>query len=247
MKALFNVNQYLALLVKKYVATVMQCFSHVVDDVNHNFSAAVMTVIADVAQKMPHTPRNENVRRAYAAFIGETVAQWHFLIQHGYSLKPWRGAGQPYAASWEMIKDVREHKRLYFFTGGDMPSDHPLAQLTGIIADGIELTANDVFRAVHDIFGHATVECSFGARGEFNATHQHARLYSAKALPAMIGETVYQNAWVNFGAHLRRADGTIPQKGDADYTAPENRPYAQQKALDITKAHLALWRSAYSD
>jgi hypothetical protein len=42
-------------------------------------------------------------------------------------------------------------------------------------------------------------------------------------------ETLAQNAWVNFGQHLRRDDGSIPKKGDPDYVPPQDRPFGEQK------------------
>ena len=78
---------------------------------------------------------------------------------------------------------------------------------------------NDLFRIVHDVFGHAKEGVGFRAAGEENAWRSHARMYSPEALPAMTAETRGQNSWVNYGPQAAAnrgasAAGTIyaPQK-----------------------------------
>jgi hypothetical protein len=55
-------------------------------------------------------------------------------------------------------------------------------------------------------------------------------MFSPEAVPAMTTETRGQNSWVNFGEHLRTAEGKIPAKGEQGYIPPAERPYAQEKA-----------------
>src|SRR5690606_31575385 len=80
------------------------------------------------------------------------------------------------------------------------------------------LLANDVFRIVHDFFGHGIEGSGFGARGEENAWQSHMRLYSEAALPAVTSETRGQNSWVNFGPH-----------GEANRANQRDTVYADQK------------------
>jgi len=61
------------------------------------------------------------------------------------------------------------------------------------------VTANDLFRAVHDAFGHGLEGAGFRARGEENAWQAHARLFTGPALAALTTETRGQNSWLNFG------------------------------------------------
>jgi hypothetical protein len=140
-----------------------------------------------------------------------------------------------------MIADLRDNKHLHFFPsvpeGGigafgensKVDLSHPLLREVGNW-NGTPLVANDIFRAVHDMFGHAQSGYEFGPRGELNAFLEHRTMYSPLAREAMTPETMGQNSWVNFGPHLRRADGTVPARGDADYVRPQDRPYADQKA-----------------
>lgn len=183
--------------------------------------------IADAYDKMKHEPEHPAVKEAYHHLVKEVGQQYDFATKHmGMKFEPWTKEGEPYKNSDEMRKDVLENHHLHFFTGGEMPKNHPLAGVdpkTG-------LTHNDKFRAIHDLFGHAHGGFEFGPRGEENAWIDHRKMFSDKAIPALTSETRGQNSWVNFGKHLRRPDGTIPKKGEAGYIGPADRPFAEQKA-----------------
>jgi len=80
------------------------------------------------------------------------------------------------------------------------PSQNPLLAPTKYkTEDGEPMLANDVFRVVHDYFGHIKNGVGFRARGEENAWQSHASMYSPLARRAMTVETRGQNSWVNFG------------------------------------------------
>lgn len=198
--------------------------------------------IADFYQNAQHAPSDPAVKKSYAAFVKETRAQWDYLVEHGVKMEPWTKKGQPYANSKELVADVRDNNHLWFFPteGGFGESNeavaaHPLLAKTGIEVNGVPLVVNDLFRAVHDYFGHVKEGYQFGPRGEYNAFLSHSRMYSDEARPAMAAETLGQNSWVNYGAHLRNAEGNIPGKGEAGYTAPQDRPFAEQKATVLPK------------
>lgn len=63
------------------------------------------------------------------------------------------------------------------------------------------VTANDLFRAVHDAFGHGLEGAGFRARGEENAWQAHVRLFYGPAVAAITSETRGQNSWLNYGPH----------------------------------------------
>lgn len=191
--------------------------------------------IADVYDQLPHAPNDPAVRESYRAMADETKEQYLFLQEKGVEFRP--AVDDPYATSADMIADVRDNNRLQFFLTDmdDFPADHPMGEKTGIfmeLADGTqqEMVYNDLFRAVHDYFGHASEGFQFGPRGEHNAWGLHSAMYSPKARGAMSFETRGQNSWVNFGQQLRRADGTLPQRGEADFVPPGERRFADQKA-----------------
>lgn len=162
------------------------------------------------------------VAASYTALLAELTAQWYWLRANGYQLLPWVQDGQPYQNSEEMCDDLRNNRRLYFFTGGE---PHPF--LNDVTETGY--TGNEMLRAVHDCFGHAAEGFGFGPRGEENAWIHHSMMFGPLAQRALSTETRGQNSWVNFGpnAHLPASE----------------RPYAEQK-VDLLPVHLTNWREA---
>jgi hypothetical protein len=183
--------------------------------------------LADAFDKAEHNPNDPAVKKSYDALKKGIDEQWDYATkQMGMKFEPWTKEGQPYANSKEMIADVKNNKHLYFFQGGELLPGHPLAEIdpkTG-------LSYNDKFRAVHDLFGHAAHEFQFGPKGEENAYLVHRQMFDPEAIPSLTSETRAQNSWVNFGKHLRNAEGEIPQQGEPGYIPPSKRPYAEQKA-----------------
>lgn len=192
--------------------------------------------IADEFHAAAHEPESPAVQKAYGALKDETVSQWEALEAAGYKMEPWTKPGQPYATSAEMSADVRNNKHIWYFPTaagygeGGVVASHPMLENSGLTAAGKPVPYNDAFRAVHDIFGHAKEGYEFGPRGEYNAYLAHSAMFSDEAKPALAAETLGQNSWVNFGPHLRDANGNIPKKGEAGFVAPQDRPFAEQKA-----------------
>jgi hypothetical protein len=99
----------------------------------------------------------------------------------------------------------------YFVTPTGARGDevaNPLLADTGITwaygsPDGEQrpVLANDLFRAVHDAFGHGLEGAGFRAQGEENAWQAHRRLFTGSALGAITTETRGQNSWLNYGPH----------------------------------------------
>ncbi len=170
--------------------------------------------VAEQYAANPHDPNNPSVRSAYDAFKSETVAQMKYLMGHGYTFTPVSGNEAEDAET--IIHGVRNQKHIPFFTGGDLPADHPLAAMTDIKIGDHQLSYNEAFRAVHDVFGHALHGNKFGPTGEEHAFQSHAKMYSQQALPAMTNETKGQNSWLHFGPHKKET--------------PADRPFAPQKA-----------------
>lgn len=202
--------------------------------------------IADAFEIGKHSPSEASVSSSYQALANETLDHYKLLKDSGFKIIPWGESGQPYGKSADFMRDVAQNKRLYFFKtinpdekdsfGYESAQDHPLLAETGeIIKDSVgrnhRMTFNDIFRAVHDFFGHVKEGNPTGPRGEENAWRQHIRMYSPLAARAMTTETRGQNSWVNFGSHLRRPDGTMPRPKDSDYIQLPDRPYADQKAF----------------
>ena len=173
-----------------------------------------------------HDPNNEDVKKSYDKLKQETLEQFNFLKKKGVKFEEWEKEGQPYIGSKEMIEDVKNNRHLYFFTGGDIPEDHPLSEKI----PNSKLSYNDVFRAVHDYFGHAKEGYGFGPIGEENAYRSHHALYSKEAIPALTTETRGQNSVVNFGKY-----------GEQNRKNPSKTIYADQKALILPKKYIGLY------
>ena len=187
--------------------------------------------IASAYDEMAHAPTNPEVRQAYDAMINETAEQYRLLLKSGVKVEfipP--GAPDPYAASPRMaIEDVNNNNHLWVFptregygqggiTAADL-ADNPLLAQTEFSISGEPALANDIFRAVHDIFGHVKEGTGFRWTGEENAWRSHASMYSPLARKAMTSETRGQNSWVNFGP-----------SGDANRLASSaDTAYAEQK------------------
>lgn len=181
--------------------------------------------IASDYEAMEHNPDDPKVKASYDALKAETLAQYQHLKDAGYSFTPDATGENGYKSSADMIADATNNKHLHVFTGGDMPAEHPLAEAAPENPDGLK-TYNDIFRAVHDVFGHAKEGVGFGPRGEENAWRQHAQMYSPEARGAMTAETRGQNSWVNFGPH-----------GEENQANPQNTKYAEQKAGLLPEEH----------
>ena len=155
------------------------------------------------------------VFEAYDAMVQETLAQYEAIQEAGYVIEI--NNEEPYANSADMIADLRENKRIKIFStesgfGSEaitprMRELQPLLAETGFEdVNGVPLLANDIFRAVHDFFGHAELGNSFGPKGEENAWLVHSRMYSPLARRAMTSETRGQNSYVNFSGVNQRID-----------------------------------------
>lgn len=151
-------------------------------------------------------PNNPEVKKSYAALITETIAQYDFIVGKGLNVEKYQGKGEPYQDSKEMLEDLRTNNTLKFLPndeafgeGAEIYKDSIGLQPSGrFLEDGYQLTNSEVFRIVHDYFGHGILGNQFGAIGEENATLQHLDLYSDVAKPAVVFQTRGQNSWVNF-------------------------------------------------
>jgi hypothetical protein len=196
------------------------------------------TRIAQAYADMPHAPQDPKVREAYDDLIEQTTAQYKALVDAGY--KFWfmdmsRPDNQEYASSpWNALRDLRNNKEMGVFPTNDgfgssdafNPDESPLLRTTefkwpvGSPNGPLQpVLANDLFRAVHDAFGHGIEGAGFRADGEENAWQAHVRLFKGPAIGAITSETRGQNSWLNYGPN-----------GDKNRTAKiEDTVFADQK------------------
>lgn len=213
--------------------------------------------IADEFEAMEHRPNDPDVQAAYEAMAEETLAQYELMKEKGIVFELYEGEGEPYASSEEMIADVRDNKHLYVLSTEKAFENTPITdeqRASSLMlrdsgqadVNGNALLVNDVFRGVHDYFGHAVRGNSFGAIGEENAWAEHLTMFSPLAARAMTTETRGQNSWVNFGPNMRGEDGSLVfslgYDFDSDVSIPADRSTpapVPQEAPSTTSKDLA--------
>ncbi|MEU7874309.1 hypothetical protein [Dactylosporangium sp. NPDC049140] len=154
--------------------------------------------IADAYAAAPD--RDAQADAVYAAFCRDTVQQYHFLIGRieygGLGVAVRIVDEDPYADAAALLDDLR-CRRLRVFASAASGNPHPY------LSDG----ENDMFRAVHDAFGHAASGRGFDPHGEEAAWLKHRTMYSPLARRALTTEVRGQTCALVF-----RGEGFPPQK-----------------------------------
>lgn len=173
------------------------------------------TRIAGEFDRAQHMPNDPATRESYEQMARETLGQYDALSNQGIKFEFMKRGpdGQvidPYAKSPALgYKDLADNKRLEIFptdagfgsSSLDVSSNPLLAQSGRSFGDQ-PATYNDLFRAVHDAYGHfGHGNPFFRAPGEERAWALHSGMFSPEARRAMTSETRGQNSWVNFGPH----------------------------------------------
>lgn len=193
--------------------------------------------IADAYEEMKHDPNNPEVKRGFEELVTEIKKQADALLAEGYTFEL-TTKGEGYGSNSEKtFKDVKENKRILvesseesFGTDRKFDKDNIGLMDSGYKdVNGRPLTNVELIRGVHDLFGHSEYGNGFGAIGEENAWRIHMSMFSPLAQKALTATTRGQNSWVNFGKHMRNADGSIKKKGDEGYMDAASRPFAEQK------------------
>lgn len=174
--------------------------------------------IAAAYDAMPHAPQDPAVKEAYTNLIEQTRAQYDALVDAGYQFYLHDETNDPYGGNpWNAMRDLRANQTMgVFATEAGFGSgatelnvdDNPLLAATGLMwpwgsvgGKPKRVLVNDLFRAVHDAFGHGLEGAGFRAEGEENAWQAHARLFTGSAVGAITTETRGQNSWLNYGPY----------------------------------------------
>jgi hypothetical protein len=188
--------------------------------------------IARAYEELQHDPDHPLVQASYAQMIKEVSAQYEAAKAAGAKFEFWDPEKQadPYEASPRLAtEDLRKNHHMYVFPThfgyGNEPiterdiKENPLLADSGERWNGYPVTYNDIFRAIHDYYGHAKEGVGFRGDGEENAWRAHASMFSPLARLAMTTETRGQNSWLNYGPHgeanrKARTEDTVfaPQK-----------------------------------
>lgn len=143
----------------------------------------------DILQKNRIKNYDDLLEKSYLQLAKEVKAQFDALP---ISMSYYRGAEGAYKSSKELFEDIDKRGHMFVYRGGD-PHD-----FLGQIDPNTGLSYNEMFRAVHDYFGHATHRNQFGPVGEETAWAAHSAMLSPLARIAMSSETRGQNSLVNY-------------------------------------------------
>ena len=199
------------------------------------FNDEIGAIAADIFEQLPMF--DDNAIPYYKKFIQETNMQYQTLLDAGMKFEV--VDGDPYtpnrAGHQQMIADMENGTLKVLATESGFGND-ATSKLNPMLAESIYtdvngrvMLENDVFRAVHDTFGHGMRGNTFGPIGEYNAWLAHKEMYSPDARRVMTTETLGQNTFTNYGPHMRDAEGKLLSKADAGYIPPADRPFASQK------------------
>jgi len=160
---------------------------------------------------------------SYRQLAKETADQFHALpVNMSYH----RAGEGNYQSSGEMLKDIYGNRHLYVYQGGD-PHD-----FLNAIDPETGLNTNEMFRAVHDFYGHAVHGNPFGPKGEEIAYGAHAQMFSPLARMAMASETRGQNSFVNYTPINAELKQRINRLNEARYEANRRGQTADVAEID---------------
>jgi hypothetical protein len=156
------------------------------------FNAGLATRIAAAYDKLYDT-NPQFTSLCYRAMEREVVDQYTFLVEHDVTFE--FTLEDPYTSAEDMHESYCLLGELRVYTGGD---NHPLLSHSVNRVSGLP-TINDMFRAIHDIFGHLARGNDFSAEGEERAWASHCQMFTKLAGMAMTTETRGQSSWYYYG------------------------------------------------
>jgi hypothetical protein len=141
----------------------------------------VRAAIAAAYAALPVLAVDGATRRAFAAFRDEVRKQFAFLTEV-LRIDVSTSARDPYGSVEEMVADLRDGRLVVLAT--TTTGSHPW------LGDD----DNDMFRAVHDVFGHSLIGRGFDRHGEEAAWAVHSQMFPGPARHALTTETRGQSA-----------------------------------------------------
>jgi hypothetical protein len=197
-----------------------------------------------------------DLARRYALLQAENLRQYRAIVAAGIRVRPWLAQGQPYRDSRHLCESVRETSTLYVYLTRDghgpgpaapPESRHPMRKPSGVRLSGVDFCHNDIFRAVHDVFGHVMFGNSMGPVGEFHAAYCHLALYPLPAHPVLFTEQVSQICWFFYGSHLRDRAGRLAPRGASGWVPPARRPYPEQKVFACPPEFVERFKASFAE
>jgi len=220
--------------------------------------------LADAYEAMSDDSNVPEVAEAYADLKRQTLAQYQALIDSGYRFWFFDAASDPYASNgFNALRDLRATRTMGVYSTqagyGNEPitdqqrANNPMLEDTGLRWPSGSLKGeeqpvllNDVFRAVHDAFGHAMEGSGFRMHGEENAWQSHVRFYTGPARRAITTETRGQNSLLNSGPSGQanrvasvdetkfsvQKTGLLPEWAHTTGVTPDMQSRARDRAAD---------------
>lgn len=184
-------------------------------------------------RQMPEAMHAENydelLKQAYNQLAHETKKQFHSLpVATSYH----RNGEGNYGNSKEMLGDIYNNKHLNVFQGGD---PH---EFLNEIDPSTGLNTNEMFRAVHDFYGHAVHGTEFGPKGEEKAWAAHSAMFSPLAQAALTAETRGQNSVVNYSPLNAELKAAVRKQEEAAHHARGKGHHEQAATHDAMKKEL---------
>lgn len=160
-----------------------------------------------IVQRQIMSPQemSPKLKSSYDALRAETRSQYEFLT----SPKEKGGLGvnvevtkeNPYESTAALREDVVKNNRLRVLSTESTGGHTVLSN-----------EENDMFRAVHDAFGHLATGRNFAREGEEAAYGSHSKMFSDTALPALASETRAQNSYlINKGEFTPNMPFEVPE------------------------------------
>lgn len=131
----------------------------------------------------------EHIRKQYE-FMTRPVEQGGMGITHEIVTE------DPYKHPREIADDIRKNRRIKTFATTSTSAGSGEQAPTNQAFDN---ETNDMFRAVHDVFGHVATGRDFTAHGEDAAYRMHTQLFPEAAHAAITSELRGQNSYLVYG------------------------------------------------
>lgn len=169
-----------------WYASLSYCQAHGLPIIHHEYSRIVLDPLIGrrIAAAYMRAPAfDASAVPAYSAFRDEVASQFDFLTRAthrgGLGIHVVVNSDDPYPNAAAMMHELRENGRLRVYSTAAGGNEHPF----------LSNDQNDMFRAVHDVFGHAAIGRGFDGDGEEAAWCKHATMFSREARAALATET----------------------------------------------------------
>jgi len=185
------------------------------------------TAVRDLAEWFERQPVETSGPDCYNVFKAELKQQAQMLFSFGYTSE--LVEEDPYDGVEGVVRSIRDQQHLSVLStqaAGSFPGDHPLCKQSSFVgSNGNALLYNDLFRWVHDMFGHGHLgadNAPFTLVGEWRSWRMHRQMFSDKAKGALAAETIAQISWMESAPPF-----------DGDPRPVSDRPFPKQKVVSV--------------